>query len=113
MSTAVQVAADDTRPLLSVVPAFSNRVQLDLNVSNPKSTYAHQQSFKAVGYERDEWLTPKETAVLIGCSIDTLKRWRSQQRGPVYFQAQKRKRGQPVRYRRQDVELWLKEHFYV
>ena len=51
-------------------------------------------------------LTNEEGAGFLGVSPDTLAQWRSQRRGPRYIKLE----GRIVRYRREDLEAYLKEH---
>jgi hypothetical protein len=46
-------------------------------------------------------MTPRETAGLIGVSVETLRNWRSQHRGPPYY-----KLG-AITYWSRDVEGWI------
>lgn len=52
-----------------------------------------------------ELLTQQETAALLKVSVSTLKRWRTVGTGPRYLRV-----GRAVRYRRSDVEAWLRSH---
>ena len=48
-----------------------------------------------------ESLTPEQAAEYLGQSVNTLRQWRSQGRGPAY-----EKRGRNVRYKLEDLEAW-------
>lgn len=50
-----------------------------------------------------DWLTPADVARILDTSEDMLKKWRYQERGPIYF-----KIGRSVRYRRIHVERWIR-----
>lgn len=52
-------------------------------------------------------LTPKEAAAMLRVSTDTLENWRAKRRGPAWAKLGEGKRA-PVRYRRGDVEAFLK-----
>lgn len=55
-----------------------------------------------------DWLTSQQAADLIGTTDATLRWMRTTGRGPRYY-----KRGDhikaPVRYRREDIDQWLRE----
>lgn len=53
----------------------------------------------------DVLLTTREAARLIGVSPKTLERWRVLGTGPRYFRFR-----QTVRYRRSDVEAFIRQH---
>jgi excisionase family DNA binding protein len=48
---------------------------------------------------------PDEVAVFLGVPLRTVYRWRSRREGPPGYRV-----GRHVRYRVEDVELWLAEH---
>lgn len=50
-------------------------------------------------------LTEKEVSGMTGFSINTLRKWRSDGRGPGYI-----KIGHSVRYRPDMVEAWIAKH---
>jgi excisionase family DNA binding protein len=50
-------------------------------------------------------LTTKEAARRLGFTPQTLRLWRSQDRGPAYVQTE----GGGVRYRRSDLEAWIEQ----
>jgi predicted DNA-binding transcriptional regulator AlpA len=54
-----------------------------------------------------EWLNSKQVAALLGVSYQTLVYWRCHNTGPVYTRLRASKRA-PVRYRRSDVDEWMK-----
>lgn len=54
-----------------------------------------------------EYLTPKEVAAMLKVSTDTLEGWRSKRTGPPWTRLGDGDRS-PVRYRREDVEAYLK-----
>ena len=47
-------------------------------------------------------LTEKQVARLLGVSVAAVRKWRLQQRGPLY-----RKLGSSVRYKSEDVSAWV------
>ena len=49
-------------------------------------------------------ITSKEAALYLGCEYTTMEVWRARRRGPPYVKV-----GRLVRYRRQDLDRWLKE----
>ena len=49
----------------------------------------------------EKYLTPAEVAEMLGLSVVTLNRWRTQGTGPRYL-----KPGGRVRYRPEDVRAW-------
>jgi hypothetical protein len=49
----------------------------------------------------DERLTPAATAELIGVSVHTLRNWRSQRKGPAFYDVGK------VFYTRPDIARWF------
>ncbi len=51
-------------------------------------------------------LTTEQAASLLQLSPRTLRRWRSEGKGPPYVRLGSRR----VRYRRQAIEAWLREH---
>jgi predicted DNA-binding transcriptional regulator AlpA len=51
----------------------------------------------------DEFLTERDLTAELRMKPQSLAMWRTQGRGPAYV-----KLGQLVRYRRSDVEIWLK-----
>ncbi len=51
----------------------------------------------------DPLLTQRHVAETCGCAETTVEKWRQLDRGPRYIKV-----GHLVRYRRQDVEDWLK-----
>lgn len=53
----------------------------------------------------DELLTPEETAALLKVTVRTLRYWREQGTGPQYVRV-----GRRVRYRRRDLDAWLRQH---
>lgn len=53
----------------------------------------------------EEFLTSAQLADLLQLSPDTVKYWRTQCRGPAYHTV-----GNHVRYRRSDVDSWLRKH---
>jgi hypothetical protein len=57
-----------------------------------------------VAHTDDEWISPKDLARDWHLPERTLSQWRYLGKGPRYF-----KLGRHVRYRRADVENWLKE----
>ncbi|MFI6349114.1 helix-turn-helix transcriptional regulator [Streptomyces sp. NPDC050560] len=59
-----------------------------------------------------EWLNPKQVAELLGVSYSTLSYWRITDYGPVYTRMRPSRRS-PVRYRRSDVEAWMKSNATV
>jgi excisionase family DNA binding protein len=50
----------------------------------------------------DRLLGPEEVAALLGVPLRTIYRWRSRHEGPRGYRV-----GRHVRYRLDDVELWL------
>lgn len=50
----------------------------------------------------DEVLTPSQAAKYLQMSVETLRRWRTDRRGPAYFRA-----GRHVRYRRSALDKWM------
>ena len=48
-------------------------------------------------------LCEKETAKLIGFSIRTLQKWRTQGEGPPFVRVSAR----AIRYRREDIDQWI------
>jgi len=52
-------------------------------------------------------LTPREVADLLRVTTDTLEAWRAKKQGPTWLKLGTGKRA-PVRYRRADVENFLK-----
>ena len=56
---------------------------------------------------RSELLTPKEAAEMLKVSPDTLEGWRAKRTGPPWTKLGDGKRS-PVRYRRSDLEAYLK-----
>lgn len=57
-------------------------------------------------------LTPAETAELLRVEKTTLEQWRGQRRGPKYIKLGGGSRS-PVRYKREDVEAYLRENEYL
>lgn len=53
-----------------------------------------------------EYLTTKQTADLLGVSLDALLMWRQTRSGPPFVQTTSKF----VRYRRADVERWMEEN---
>ncbi len=51
-----------------------------------------------------EMLTSRQAAVHLGCEYGTMEVWRAKRRGPPYVKV-----GRLVRYRRQDLDRWLKD----
>lgn len=58
---------------------------------------------KPTGIDDDEYLTTVEAAKIIKFDWKTLRRWRSEGTGPVYF-----KINNTVRYRRSEIDKWVK-----
>ncbi|MEV7387209.1 helix-turn-helix domain-containing protein [Streptomyces sp. NPDC091215] len=56
--------------------------------------------------DRDELLTPAETAPIVKLSVSTLKGMRWKGTGPRYIKLSPG-RGGRIRYRRSDVDAWL------
>jgi hypothetical protein len=54
-----------------------------------------------------ELLTPAQVADLLQVTTDTLESWRGKRIGPAWIKLGEGKRS-PVRYRRNDVETYLK-----
>lgn len=52
----------------------------------------------------DEQLTPREVAMLLKRSVETLAYWRHRGSGPRHFTINRR-----VRYMRSDVDAWVQE----
>ena len=50
-------------------------------------------------------LTEKETAKILGFSIRTLQKWRSNGGGPRFVRVSAR----AIRYRREDLEQWIED----
>lgn len=50
-----------------------------------------------------ELLTEKQVARLLRVSLASVRRWRQRKTGPTYIKV-----GACVRYRREDVETWLR-----
>jgi predicted DNA-binding transcriptional regulator AlpA len=57
--------------------------------------------------EDDPLLSPEQVYTWLGVSEATLRRWRDKGVGPAYIRAPG---GRVIRYRRSDVEAWLREH---
>lgn len=53
-------------------------------------------------------LTPQQVADLLQVKTDTLEAWRGKRQGPAWIKLGDGKRS-PVRYRRADIETYLKE----
>jgi excisionase family DNA binding protein len=51
----------------------------------------------------NDWQSPEELATEFELPLATIYRWRSERKGPVGH-----KLGRHVRYRRSDVEAWLR-----
>ena len=49
----------------------------------------------------DDSLTPQQAAEYLNQSVNTLRQWRSQGRGPAY-----EKRGRNIRYHKRDLDAW-------
>lgn len=64
-----------------------------------------QQTAAASG---DGILTPQQAADYLIQSVNTLRQWRSQGRGPAY-----EKRGRNIRYRKQDLDTWRNANVIV
>jgi predicted DNA-binding transcriptional regulator AlpA len=56
--------------------------------------------------ELSNTLNPKLTAKYLGVSKASLRLWRSEDRGPVYFRAGTKL----IRYRRSDLDAWIEQH---
>lgn len=56
-----------------------------------------------------EYLTPRQTAQLIGFSLRALEAMRARRIGPAYVKVGKAKNG-PIRYRLDDVRAWMHAH---
>lgn len=52
---------------------------------------------------RDEWLSPQDLAAQLKVSVDTVYKWNVTGAGPSRTRV-----GRHVRYRRSDVEVWLR-----
>lgn len=52
----------------------------------------------------DELLTPKELGAELKLDTKTLRRWRYERKGPAFIPINR----QVVRYRRSDVNAWIK-----
>jgi hypothetical protein len=53
-----------------------------------------------------EYLTPRQTAQLIGFSLRALEAMRARRIGPAFVKVGKAKNG-PIRYRLEDVRAWM------
>ncbi len=56
-----------------------------------------------------EYLTPRQTAQLIGFSLRALEAMRARRIGPAYLKVGKAKNG-PIRYSVEDVRAWMQSH---
>jgi hypothetical protein len=54
-------------------------------------------------------LTPKQAAEFLGLSVDTLARWRVLGVGPAFVKFSRAKQAL-VRYRREDLERFVRDH---
>ena len=57
---------------------------------------------------QNDLLTPQQAADLLQVKTDTLEAWRGKRVGPAWIKLGDSKRS-PVRYRRQDIDTYLKE----
>jgi hypothetical protein len=57
-------------------------------------------------------LTPKQSAEFLGVSVDTLARWRVVGVGPAFVKFSRAKQAL-VRYRREDLERFIREHVHT
>ncbi len=57
-------------------------------------------------------LTPKQAAEFLGVSVDTLARWRVLGAGPAFVKFSRAKQAL-VRYRREDLERFIREHLHT
>jgi excisionase family DNA binding protein len=53
--------------------------------------------------QKDDWQSPEDLAAELDVPLGTIYRWRYQGSGPVGHRI-----GRHVRYRRSDVEAWLR-----
>jgi excisionase family DNA binding protein len=67
-----------------------------------------QRFAEALTLTPTDLLTPDQVAAALGLSHRTLAAWRSNRRNPLPYV----KVGSRVRYRRQDVDAWLKSRTY-
>ena len=56
-----------------------------------------------------EYLTPQQTAQLIGFSLRALEAMRAKRTGPSFVKVGKAKNG-PIRYHIEDVRAWMQAH---
>lgn len=56
----------------------------------------------------NELLTPRQVALLLQVHTDTLEQWRGRRTGPPWIKLGDQKQS-PIRYRRDDVEKYLKD----
>lgn len=60
----------------------------------------------------DELMTPHEAAARLKVHKETLEAWRAQRKGPKWIKLGESKRS-PVRYRRSDIEAYLKTNTQI
>lgn len=65
----------------------------------------HTRDSILLAAKRRRLLTPDEVAEMTGLSTETLAQWRSQRRGIPFIKISRN----CVRYRQQDLDLWLEE----
>lgn len=68
-----------------------------------------QSQLRADDNVTPEYLTPRQTAQLVGFSLRALEAMRARRIGPVYVKVGKAKNG-PIRYRLEDVRAWMQSH---